>query len=82
MSGEELIGQRRTHAGDDTAECDVCGIVVSSSQLRDVESSSLLAEHDHVNRICATCWERVSRGDIDLESLLIEEDERRDTPSE
>lgn len=82
MSGSELEGQRRELFGLDIAHCDICGVAMPVAQLRDVESISLLAEHDHVNRICPACWDRIHQGEIDVESFLIEEEERREREDE
>jgi len=75
MSGEERVGQQRDVFGLDVAHCHVCGVATPTAELRAVESSSPLADHDHVSVICSTCRERVLSGEIDLESFLIDEDE-------
>ncbi|CAN5770911.1 hypothetical protein BH23CHL2_BH23CHL2_35970 [soil metagenome] len=78
MSGEERFGQRREIFGSDTSRCDLCGTVVPSSELREIESTSPLADHDHVNMICSACTDRVLQGEIDIESFLIDDDEYPD----
>jgi hypothetical protein len=78
MSGEEREGQQREIFGLDVAHCDLCGMPTPTVQLREIESPSMFAEHDHALSACPTCWERVMRGEIDVESLVvIDEDERR-----
>lgn len=75
MSGEEREGQQREILGRDIAHCDLCGMAVPASQLRAAESSHPLSDHDHPLMICPTCQERIQRGELDVETLLFDEDE-------
>ena len=77
MSSEERTRHKWTVVGADLAECSLCGGQFSSVELRAIDSPSTLAEHDQVDWACPTCWERVLRGEIEIESLLPDEDEVR-----
>lgn len=76
MSGDEMLGQRREYQGRDVGHCDLCGAIVPESELREIEADATYAGDFESTRICKDCWERIHRGEIDVESLLIEEDER------
>lgn len=81
MSGEEIVGQLREIAGEQFAECDLCGDVFPVDALREIDGLSPQGEHDHIPRICDGCWERIHSGEIDVETLLLDEDERRERGS-
>jgi hypothetical protein len=82
MSGSELEGQKRNLFGLDVAHCDLCGVAMPVAQLREFESASPMAEHDHTYRICPACWDRIHLGEIDVESILQPEEERRERGDE
>lgn len=75
MPSEEQEGQRRELTGTVVGHCEICGLAVPVSELRELESGSPLAEHTHTPMICVDCWNAIERGEIDAETFLIEQDE-------
>jgi len=76
MSGREYEAQRRAIFGTPIGYCDLCGFAVPPAELRQVEGGSMYADDVEPLQLCQQCWERIHKGELDVESLLIEEDER------
>lgn len=75
MSGEELEGQRRELFGLDVVHCDICGVGIPTHDAIEIESPSSLAEHSESLLICPSCWKRIHAGELDLRTLLLDEEE-------
>lgn len=82
MSGQEHEAQRREVFGADIASCDLCGTPFPAHQLSEISSGSPLSGHDHALRICATCQERILSGELDVKTILFDEDEYPEPESE
>ena len=80
MSGEEREGQRRSVFGLDVEHCDICGAPTPVSQLQIVDSDSRLAEHTDAERICPDCVERILSGELGIENIMPEDEDRPGRP--
>ncbi|HLT18746.1 MAG TPA: hypothetical protein VKZ96_04735 [Thermomicrobiales bacterium] len=78
MTGREMEAQRREIFGARVGYCDLCGAAAPLTELREIDGGPMAYGADfEPTVICQGCLERIYKGELDLEGLLIEEDDRR-----
>jgi hypothetical protein len=73
---EELLAQRREVTGEQAvATCERCGRPVLDGQAKTLVQGPLQkVDPESRMRLCATCWEGVERGEIEVEPIALDDE--------